>query len=232
MVTLYSAEIEDIAVPVKKEKKIKATKTDPVQELTAPSTPTQENVSVSPRKKELSEKQREAIKKAQETRKRKREEKLELEAQAKEAAQEKERIAMEKEKEKLAKKEEVKKKRRLARLAKKNGQETETLEEPAPKKVRTRKQKTDSLDDAIDKAINDEEKDSKPPAWFEKYVKSVKSEESKLSNDKKPKTVINQEAATQARTQWSDGLVRDRVQNEVDGHMSRMYSMIFGARKL
>jgi hypothetical protein len=48
---------------------------------------------------------------------------------------------------------------------------------------------------------------------------------------KKEKTPIKKakiEAKETAAKSWNDGFVRDRVTNEVDNHMNRMYSMIFG----
>ncbi|MEG3883811.1 hypothetical protein QT971_06325 [Microcoleus sp. herbarium19] len=59
-----------------------------------------------------------------------------------------------------------------------------------------------------------------PPKWFEKYVQGVKREQ----EGKKP---TPQETKVEAKTKWDNGLVRDRVRNEVDSHMNRMYSMIF-----
>lgn len=74
------------------------------------------------------------------------------------------------------------------------------------------------------------EEESTPPAWFKQYVAGVKKEESKVSNDKKPQRQIQQEANQVAENQWRDGFTRDRVRNEVDNHMSRMYHMMFGKK--
>ena len=70
-----------------------------------------------------------------------------------------------------------------------------------------------------------------PPAWFQKYVAGVKSEEAKQSSVKVPKKEVLQEAKQTAQEQWNNGLTRDRIQNEVDSHMSRMYGMIFNNRR-
>lgn len=66
-----------------------------------------------------------------------------------------------------------------------------------------------------------------PPAWFNKYVESVKKEQAQMLEIKVPQKQVKQEAQEAATKSWNDGLTRDRVSNEVDNHMSRMYSMIF-----
>jgi hypothetical protein len=62
-----------------------------------------------------------------------------------------------------------------------------------------------------------------PPKWFQKYLEGVKREQ----DQKKPVKQIQQEAEVEAKSKWENGMVRDRVRNEVDSHMNRMYSMIF-----
>lgn len=155
-----------------------------------------------------------------------------------------------------AKKEAQKEKRRLAREAKKVTipesvsesvpmTEDTLIEEPviAPKveeekpmkKTRKRKQPTldQQVDDAIAAAVSKSPVaptpvvEEEPPAWFRKYVTGVKNEESQLRSPKKPKRQVAKEANQMANEQWGKGLVRDRVRNEVDQHMSRMYQMIF-----
>jgi putative alpha-1,2-mannosidase len=71
-----------------------------------------------------------------------------------------------------------------------------------------------------------------PPVWFKQYVAGVKKEEAKVSKEKKPQRQIQEEAHQVAEHQWKDGFTRDRVRNEVDNHMSRMYHMMFGGRRL
>lgn len=73
--------------------------------------------------------------------------------------------------------------------------------------------------------------DDEAPEWFRQYVSEVKSEESRVKGVKETKA-LKTEAKSQANAAWKDGLVRDKVQNEVDGHMNRMYSMIFGQRNI
>lgn len=143
----------------------------------------------------------------------------------------------------IAKKEAQKEKRRLARLNKKaNTESVATPSEPATidsseatlvqdKPKRTRKRKQDSIDEQIDQAVEKlpkkSKKDDAPPEWFKKYVAGVKNEESHHQSPRKAKKAITKEANQVAAQQWNNGLVRDRVRNEVDQHMSRMYQMIF-----
>ena len=65
------------------------------------------------------------------------------------------------------------------------------------------------------------------PQWFSKYVEGVQKEQAVIKNEKVPAKKAKEEAQEAAAKSWKNGLTRDRVQNEVDGHMSRMYSMIF-----
>jgi len=65
--------------------------------------------------------------------------------------------------------------------------------------------------------------DNSPPAWFQKYVQSVKKEEAMLKTEKVPAKQIKQEAQEQAQKSWDNGLTRDRVTSELDNHMNRMY---------
>jgi D-alanyl-D-alanine carboxypeptidase len=105
------------------------------------------------------------------------------------------------------------------------------VDETPVKKSRKRKQPpptpAPSLDEQVDEAVEQVTQDQEPPAWFKKYVTGVKNEESHLRSPKKPKRQVAKEATQMANEQWGKGLVRDRVRNEVDQHMSRMYQMIF-----
>lgn len=167
-------------------------------------------------------------------------EKLQAEKQA-----ELEKAERELEEKKLAKKE----KRRLARKQKmieksvsppESVQASETTAETQQtlvddvkqekvKKPRKRKQQTlDAIiDEEVEKIGKKQKKTDEPPAWFKKYVAGVKNEESQHQSARKPKKEIAKEADQMAAQQWGNGLVRDRVRNEVDQHMSRMYQMIF-----
>lgn len=82
------------------------------------------------------------------------------------------------------------------------------------------------------KKIKVEEEDGEPPKWFLAYMQGVKSEEAKQSKVKKPKKVVAAESKKAAGVAWSQGVVRDRVNHEVDNHMNRMYTQIFGGRRM
>ncbi len=215
MPVLYSADITEIAKPVKKERKPRTKKSTPTEDVQVQTdqptaqpidkqTGKQTEAPPAPKKekKPATEKQLAALKKAQETKKRKREEKLAAEP-APEAGP-------------------------SAPVEKKKRQKTVSVE-------------TMSTDTRIDHEVEKLQKKraprklkdpADPPKWFVQYVSSVKKEESKLSDVKKPQKVIAEEAGAQAKSSWQNGLVRDRVQNEVDSHMTRIYSMIFGARRM
>ena len=202
--TLYSADVLDIAKPVPKKGKGKKNVEKTVEIQEEP-----EVVEVVPTKKQPTEKQLAALTKAQESRKRKREEaekvKLDL---------------IHAENQKQVKKEEAKQKRKINKIQK--------LATPPP-----------SLDEEIDAVVEElsvrpsiSKDDLEPPSWFKQYVSGVKKEEAKISREKKPKKQIQQEAVEVAQKNWSDSFTRDRVRNEVDGHMSRMYQMMFAGRRM
>lgn len=225
--TLYSADVLDIAKPIastKKGKKQPATESA-VEEPEAVEVK-KEEVEEKPAKRIPTEKQLAALARAQEARKRKRDEMEAAAAEQKRLEEELATKAREKAEAAEAKKEAMKLKRKLTREAKKQvatppatessvGSLEEEIEagirEPAAKKART---------------------EDGPPVWFKQYVAGVKKEEAKVSKDKKPQRQIKQEAIDVAEHQWNDGFTRDRVRNEVDNHMSRMYQMMFSGRRL
>lgn len=88
----------------------------------------------------------------------------------------------------------------------------EEVQEPKAKKPRAPRQKKDP---------------TVPPQWFAKYVEGVKKEQATLKTEKVAPKQIKEEAKEAASKSWNNGLTRNRVENEVNGHMSRMYSMIF-----
>lgn len=61
------------------------------------------------------------------------------------------------------------------------------------------------------------------PLWFAKYVEGVKKEQAAMKSEKVPAKKVKEEAKEAAAKSWNHGLTRNRVQNEVDSHMSRMY---------
>ena len=224
--TLYSADIMDLATPVeKKPRKTKKEKVLPTPEPSEPevAAPVAETKPEPKPKKEMTEKQKAALAKAQETRKKKKEEALLLKQKQEEEEQAKHLEEIKRQQNLTAKKEAAKEKRRLAK--------------------EKRKAETDDIAQEIDKEVKNLVKTPKPkkarvvrgedpPAWFQKYIEGVKREQAHSTTEKKPVKQIQQEAQEEAKTKWDNGLVRDRLQNEVNGHMNRMYSMIFGSRNM
>jgi len=104
----------------------------------------------------------------------------------------------------------------------------EPTEEEAPKKKRAKKAPAPENKKVIIDGVTVEE----PPSWFKSYL----HDEAKRRNADKPKAeraksaVVKNEADIKAHEKWSDGLVRDRVNNEVNSHMGRLYSQIYGRR--
>lgn len=218
--TLYSADVLDLAKPVpKKGKGKKESQPEPESE------PKQIEPAPVKEKKTPSEKQLAALAKAQESRKRKREEAEAAKVAAENA--EKARIAAEEEKKKAleAKKEAAREKRRAKKQLPSPAESMDEEIDRAVEAIAPPKKKTKT----VPKATVDE---SGPPAWFKQYVAGVKKEEAKISHEKKPKKQIQQESEDIAQKNWSDSFTRDRVRNEVDGHMSRMYQMMFAGRRL
>lgn len=226
--TLYSADIMDLAKPI--EKKPRKTKKEKVLPTPEPSEPDVAPTEVTEKpKKEMTEKQKAALLKAQETRKRKKEEALLAKQQEEMAVATKQKEQEEKQKQEeekqqalLAKKEAAKEKRRIAKEKRKAEQElSKEIDQEVSNLVKTPKPKKARV-----------VRGDNPPAWFQKYIEGVKREQSHATSEKKPVKQIQQEAEQEAKSKWENGLVRDRLQNEVDGHMNRMYSMIFGSRNM
>jgi len=203
---LYAADIESLAKPVKKVggKKRKAEEASVLQEETPAVTPEP------PAKKPPTEKQLAARAKFAENRKKKLEEtaaeKLRLEAEVAEKQKE-----IEAKEAAIAEKKKARAEKRKASKEIDTAVEEALTEEPKPKKVKRVLKRDESV----------------PPVWFEKFVESAKLEESKIAADKKPAKVVKEEAKVAAQAQWSDGYTRDRVNQQVDNHMSKLYGMIF-----
>lgn len=221
--TLYAADVMDLAKPVETKKRKLAPKKEAV--ITPPPSETETPVPVPVPKKPRTEKQIAALARAKEARLRKKQEREALQETLQKQVDEEQQKA-----EALAtKKEAAKEKRRLAALRRKEAKkelddavaavqsekpqssEHVTVPEIAKPKVKKVRMKRNPED---------------PPAWFQKYVEGVKREQAQ--GEKKPVKQIQQEAQEEAKTKWGDGMVRDRLTNEVDAHMSRMYNMIFG----
>lgn len=232
--TLYSADLLDLAKPVLDKKTKKGKKKVQIAETVEPMI-VEEKVEVvvaeTPQKRQPTEKQLAALARAQESRKRKREEAEALKLEAEKEEQEKLVAAEQAATALQLKKEAQKEKRRQNREAKKLATPPDTSADG-----------NDSVEEIIESVIKEpvlkkkkvveELQPSQPPAWFKQYVAGVKKEESKVSNDKKPQKQIQLEANQVAENQWKDGFTRDRVRNEVDNHMSRMYQMMFSGRRL
>ena len=213
--TLYSANVLELATPVPKKGKKGAKDPAPPVEATVSEAPAAKP------KRVASEKQLAALAKGQETRKRKREEALAAKAAEEELIKSKEQEIASKEAELQKKVEERKEKRKAKALEKK---QTETPAPTEPSVAGT----DDSLVKEIEADLAPKPKRKRavktqdtPPAWFEKYVQGVKSEEAKVADVKRPRKIVAEEAKAAASTSWNDGLTRNRVQNEVDGHMNR-----------
>lgn len=221
--TLYAADVMDLAKPIEKKKRGKAMPTPPASE------PSESSEPVTKPKRVMSEKQKEALAKGQEKRRQKKLEQQQEQQRLQEEIVKKEQELKEKEEAMKQKKEAQKEKRRLARLAKKEVS-FQTKEEPEVKE-KVAKRAASPISQEIEKQVKKvrvKASSQDPPLWFQKYVEGVKREQSMSQEEKKPKKQIQQEAEQVAREKWDNGLVRDRLRNEVDSHMNRMYSMIFG----
>ncbi len=225
--TLYKADFLELhgeavkaAKPVKGKKKKVSVEVENVE----PEHPTTGGKQLpEPVKKPKTEKQLAALERARENRKRKREEADAAELKAVEDAQ---KAVEAKEAELAKKKAEQKEKRRLKKEAKESAPSTdgvseavEAVVEESEKAVKVRKPKkakvvTESIDE--------------PPAWFKKYIEGHEIEKNLMSKEKKSEKVIKKESKQVASDAWADDMTRDRVYQERDNHMSRMYSSIFG----
>jgi len=232
MTQLYSADLSALSKPVKKQRKRKAETLEPSPPPTEPSVksdhgeeketlpvPPPTPVAVEPvqseqpeakPKKPKTEKQLAALERAREKRRLVKEEQ-ERQRQEEEAHQ----AALEAAKE--LKREQQREKRRVAREAKMKELGLDII----PKKGQVVK---------VSRSRAPYKEDHEPPAWFKKYIESVKTEQSKLSSEKKAQKVIREEAQQEAQVHWEDEPTRQRVTHEVDSHMNRMYSMIFNRR--
>jgi len=218
MPKLYTADLLDIAVPVKKD--LKETKeSEQPKELKG-------------EKKPRTEKQIAALEKAKEARRLKKETKEQEQANDLAIKELAIKTALENETKIVEKKAMAAEKRRLAKEAKKQviltpepsipeSPDVDVAEPVKEKKTRKRKSITVIDPDEVE-----------PPKWFSKYVEGVKQEQNIHSQERKPKKQVKVEANEDAKTQWQDGHTRDRLNNELNNHAARMYGMIFGNRKM
>jgi translation initiation factor 4G len=101
------------------------------------------------------------------------------------------------------------------------------VEEPKVEEAKVEEVKVEEVKQKKPRAPRKKRDPAEAPVWFAKYVEGVKKEQSAIKNEKVPAKKVKEEAQEAAAKSWNHGLTRNRVQNEVDGHMSRMYSMIF-----
>ena len=221
--TLYKADfLEAVGVPVTKE--IKKGKKRAIEPDTPPETPERptESGKQLPVKKPKTEKQLAALERARENRQRKKEaEKLAKEAHQK-ALEDAQKAVSEKEAEIEKKKLERKQKRAAKKVEKVESVESVELDRVIEEVVKEEKPKKAKKAKVVD--------DNEPPAWFKKYIEGQHIEKNELSKEKKPVAVIKKESKEVASNAWKDDLTRDRVNQERDNHMARMYSSIFGSK--
>jgi len=218
--TIYSADISDIMdAPTQITKKRRVSKKEPKPETEVLPTPPPSIPSApEPKpKRVMSEKQKAALAAGQEKRRLKKEQEQQLKIQEQEMVQTNQKKLEEAEALKAAKKEAAREKRKAKRNINPEKELEQEIDQAVEEELKPKKRKlTKSQED--------------PPPWFRKYIEGVKKEQAQVSHSKTPKKQIQQEAHEEAKTKWGDGFVRDRLRNEVDGHMNRMYGMIFGAR--
>lgn len=225
---LYAADVSKLAKPVSKS----------VQKVHDISTNQQETVRKP--KRQLSETQKENLKKGRDALAMKKEvvEEDVKQKKTKRVKVEKEVVepdVVEPEKPKKSRKKIVKE---IIEEVKEEEEEEEEVKEVKEEKKRKRKPKTiaditpepEPVEEPKIKKIKVQRDPSVPPLWFEKYIQGVKKEEAMVKTEKVPAKQVKIEAQEVAQKSWDDGLTRDRVTNEVDNHMNRMYSMIFSRR--
>lgn len=202
---LYAADLDEIA-PTKKIGRKR--KTDKVEEPVEESPQTVEK-----KKRQLSEKQKEALKKGQAARQLKKE-LAQKEKEEEEAL--KEKLLAAAPKKRVSKKKDVAKKPEVESEVE---PEPEPEPEPVQEKEKPRKRiKKENKPENLQVAKR--KKKAEPPTWFKEYVEGVQKEKAAAKGEvsKKQETIIKNEALKMAKKSWESGYTRDRVQNEVDNH--------------
>lgn len=72
--------------------------------------------------------------------------------------------------------------------------------------------------------------DNDPPKWFMKYVENMKHFQNDVSEKKRTKKIVKDEANDYAKEQWKKPEVRQKVTDNVDSHLTKMYRQIFANR--
>jgi hypothetical protein len=104
----------------------------------------------------------------------------------------------------------------------------EKKEVPKPKKTR---QKSKPLPPAPAVIIDGKAADE-PPSWFKNYLltEAKRRNEEKEKKERVPVSEVKKVVSETAQKKWNDGLTRDRVTNEVNTHMNRLYQQIHGRK--
>jgi hypothetical protein len=111
-------------------------------------------------------------------------------------------------------------------------EEEEKIEQkPPPPKKKITKQKAKPLPPAPQVIIDGKGPDE-PPSWFKNYLldEAKRRNEDKEKKARSPLSEVKKVAHEKAQVKWNDGLTRDRVTNEVNSHMNRLYQQIHGRR--
>ena len=72
--------------------------------------------------------------------------------------------------------------------------------------------------------------DNEPPKWFMNYVSGMKTFQNDVAEKKKPKRVLKTESDDYAKQQWKKPDLRQKVTDNVDSHLTKMYRQIFSNR--
>jgi len=76
-------------------------------------------------------------------------------------------------------------------------------------------------------SVETDNDDNEPPKWFMNYITGMKNVQNEVSDKKKSKRVLKHEADDYAKQQWKKPDLRQKVTNNVDSHMAKMYRQIF-----
>ena len=183
-------------------------------------------------KKPRTEKQIAAFEKAKATREANKAAKLAEESAAKKAEEDVRLAAEEVTKKAAAKKAAAAEKRRLAKEAKTQvslpspvATEEEIPAPPPPKKKRKEK-----VTVAIPEASSlPPVQPEGPPKWFTDFYLGAKMEKEKDSGMTKKQ--MKEEAVVESKESWKQPVVRDRVHEEIDRHLTSLHNQIFKKRK-
>lgn len=221
--TLYAADIMDLAKPVKGKGKKKA------EPITPPAS--EADVPMVKEKKPRTEKQIAALEKAKAARAAK---KAEKEAEKAKAAEEAARAPAPLKEPKQRKPRKPKAPVEAPQLEPIQASSVEPIKEKKP-----RKRKEPTVEEQVDKAVEQVIKPKRvrkvknpdePPAWVPKFLEQYVQQRAAASDEKLSKKQIKEEAEHLAQEKWKDGMIRDKVRAEQDNHTNRLFSQMFGRR--